>query len=595
MVALLTVAALFVAPVCQAVYRMLSMRFMQQVWKKCYTDKRSFMFGTLYKAETWIKIAASCGRLQAAAVILGFGHYAWMLHAAHPFVAILSGLVALSGITTWTWSNTFARDAQVLKTALRNRMRQGQSMTTGKTGRASYSLPGVSTKTGDVNVSAFDQMFARYAPGRDHLTAYDFSRMHEGNRVRAAQEGKGNFISRAIKEFFAKRLTKRIMFAFADRVVEEDHNLVTAVSKETMLRVLQGSAERDLASERGQNRDCSVPSGLGWKESYEGGSAAAEEAMIRQWMVDVQQVQQANEKAAGSQTPYRAFHARSRCSVDNAEFRVSKDIPEFLQVGDFKPGSSFKAKVRLSNASGVPKADTEKDLRGLGIEVELPNDAVQDFLMTNAPANHARNARQFVQFAQAGAAGKAKMPFKLIGSVGLFEAVRILRTVIRQSSRPVESLATESYWGRAPFAFNQYALKYACFPAESQPVSVPKGPEYLKQDMIERLKLGPVVFDFKVQLFNNDKLTPIEDGSVEWKECDSPFITIAQLVIPQQDLTTAEALAAEKAIEAMGFNPWKTIAGILPLGGLNRARRLVYKASQMFRSSTRSDATSSVK
>jgi hypothetical protein len=111
------------------VTRMLAMRFMQQVWQKCYTDRRVFMFGKLSRAEKWINRSAFFGRLGALGIMGGGATLAWLLHSTHPVVALLCGLVALSGIATRKLSNTFVVDAQVLKISLRNRMREGQSLT----------------------------------------------------------------------------------------------------------------------------------------------------------------------------------------------------------------------------------------------------------------------------------------------------------------------------------------------------------------------------------------------------------------------------------------------------------------------------------
>ncbi len=66
------------------VTRMLAMRFMQQVWQKCYTDKRVFMFGKLARAEKWINRAGFYAKLGAFGIMDGGASLAWMLHASHP-------------------------------------------------------------------------------------------------------------------------------------------------------------------------------------------------------------------------------------------------------------------------------------------------------------------------------------------------------------------------------------------------------------------------------------------------------------------------------------------------------------------------------
>lgn len=45
--ALMLLTAIAIIPAALTVKRMLAMRFLQLVWRKCYTDKRGTMFGTL--------------------------------------------------------------------------------------------------------------------------------------------------------------------------------------------------------------------------------------------------------------------------------------------------------------------------------------------------------------------------------------------------------------------------------------------------------------------------------------------------------------------------------------------------------------------
>jgi hypothetical protein len=335
-------AALAVAPCALAVKRMLAMRFMQEVWKKAYTDKRAFMFGTLTRAEQWIERAAFFGRLQALAVMGGAAALAWTTFALHPFIAALFVVVGLSAISTRKWSNVFADDAQVLKVSLRNRMREGRpitspSMMTGGTalqkrywflkddneapvatfasmlrslrksgqplwtamGTSFLSLLSFGRKTqkgmswrqkreagiplfgffsiylpniaqafgdsatriyaradnnkgllaGDLDMEEFERMFRTYAPGRDYLTEYDFARMQEGNRLRDAREGRGSKLSRLLGRLAAKRRSDQLFPMFADRVVEEDRQLVRAISKDMLLRFYQGAAQYDVILE----------------------------------------------------------------------------------------------------------------------------------------------------------------------------------------------------------------------------------------------------------------------------------------------------------------------------------------------------------
>ncbi len=103
---------------------------------------------------------------------------------------------------------------------------------------------------GNVDEAAFDEMFSRYAPGRDYMTAYDFARMREDKRWRDSQAGVGGPVSRWLGEIAVKKRTDQLLQLYADVIANEDKHLVPAISRGMMLRVYQGTAQADIAAER---------------------------------------------------------------------------------------------------------------------------------------------------------------------------------------------------------------------------------------------------------------------------------------------------------------------------------------------------------
>lgn len=103
---------------------------------------------------------------------------------------------------------------------------------------------------GDIDTTVFDEMFSRYAPGRDYMTAYDFARMREDKRWRDAQKGIGGPVSRWLGEIAVKKRTSQLLQLYADTVANEDKHLVPAISRDMMLRVYKGTAQADIAAER---------------------------------------------------------------------------------------------------------------------------------------------------------------------------------------------------------------------------------------------------------------------------------------------------------------------------------------------------------
>jgi hypothetical protein len=83
-----------------------------------------------------------------------------------------------------------------------------------------------------------------------------------------------------------------------------------------------------------------------------------------------------------------------------------------------------------------------------------------------------------------------------------------------------------------------------------------------------------------VQFQTDPRKMPIEDASVEWREQDSPYRTVAHIRIPRQTLQETDTA---RLCEQMSFNPWNCLPDHRPLGNFNRARRDIYHAMAEFR------------
>ena len=167
----------------------------------------------------------------------------------------------------------------------------------------------------------------------------------------------------------------------------------------------------------------------------------------------------------------------------------------------------------------------------------------------------------------------------------------MLRNVMTGRKRTVTSVATETYWSRGAMRWGpDLAVRYLLRPApDTAPAPpVPKGdPNYLSTEAGRRLAGGPVRFELCIQRYRDERSTPIEDTGVEWKESVSPPEPVAVLTLPQGDITTVDALAQARIIDATAFNPWNTTDEFRPLGNLNRARKAAYDASAAHRQGNR--------
>ncbi len=292
-------------------------------------------------------------------------------------------------------------------------------------------------------------------------------------------------------------------------------------------------------------------------------------------------------------TPMRGFHGKSHSALQ-AEFRVLPDLPESARIGVFGESKSYPAWVRFSNGVGFPQGDRKPDVRGLGIKVigargpkllQGDEDAVtQDFLMTNGPTNPARDGVQFMAFAE-GSQNLLTLPLHLARKVGAKESLRMLTALVRQTSRTVRSMATETFWSGAAIKFGPYAVKYFAKPAGAIEASLPTfgSTDFMRKELGSRLRQGDIRFDFFLQFYLDAELTHIEDASVEWLEPAAPPVKVAELVIRKRDLESSSAVAEDQLGNKFAYTPWHAPEELRPLGHMQRLRRFVYVASSKFR------------
>ncbi|GAA3823106.1 peroxidase family protein [Streptomyces phyllanthi] len=327
-------------------------------------------------------------------------------------------------------------------------------------------------------------------------------------------------------------------------------------------------------------------------ERYDGGSPEAERLVFERLARELTRVQVRNRRAGGGGLA-RAFHAKAPVAVENARLRFRDDLPPALCVGFAQPGAEYPATVRLSNASGIRQGDGSPDLRGAAVRVRVSEGESHDLLATSHPVSHARDAREFVAFAKAiaGARSPLRKAFglfvKLPLAVGPGPAVRMVRNIRAATRHTVDSLANETYWSRGAILWGGAGpVRYLLRPAPgSPPAAAPDrgDPEFLRREFTQRLARTDVVFEVCVQRYVDERHTPVEDASVEWREAVTPALPVGTLTLPRQELGSAAARAAARRIEDLAFNPWYTTDEFRPLGNINRARKAAYQAGSAHR------------
>ena len=316
-----------------------------------------------------------------------------------------------------------------------------------------------------------------------------------------------------------------------------------------------------------------------WAETI----AGDEGARFERYAEELRAIQR---RAACGGARSRALHAKGQAGVE-AELSVLPDLPPHARVGIFGAPETYRAYVRFSNGASRRQSDRKPDVRGVAIKVVgvggkklipgMEEARTQDFLLIHSATTPFRNADEFVGLIRAAQKPALLLP-RAIRLFGIGRTFQLLRGFVKETSRPIGSLATTRYFSVLPIQWGAHAVHYALAPHEA-PEDSAKTSDDLGAELLDRLRRAPVSYDLRVQFYVDATRTPIEDASVEWREKDAPFTTVARLTLVKQDGSSPRGRRLAEAIEALSFDPWHAPVEFKPLGNMMRARSAAYRLS----------------
>lgn len=271
--------------------------------------------------------------------------------------------------------------------------------------------------------------------------------------------------------------------------------------------------------------------------------------------------------------------------VVKAEFIVEQDLPEELRVGIFKEPKTYQAWIRFSNQDGGIYPDIARDIRGMAIKLmgvpgdklleEEKHEQTQDFIVISTNVFVTRDAEEFGQLIKS-------LTGSTLSKIGFFATHwRVVWNLIQSMKKFANPLQTR-YWSTTPYLLGTNAVKYSAIPHVNARDEIPGNPgdDFLREAMIRQLAAGDALFDFTVQLQVDAETMPIEDPGKTWDENVSPFRKVATIRIPRQEFDSDKQ---REFGENLSYSPWHSLAEHRPLGGINRARKVVYAFISTFR------------
>ncbi len=257
-------------------------------------------------------------------------------------------------------------------------------------------------------------------------------------------------------------------------------------------------------------------------------------------------------------------------------------------MGLFSQPATYQAWVRFSNQDGTISPDINGDIRGMAIKVmgvggaKLLDDEMdaqtQDFIVISTNVFVTTDVQEFDALIKA-------LTGSVLAKVMFFLTHWRVVWNLYQSMKKMANPLQIRYWSTTPYLLGtQQAVKYSAIPSVTPGLadSIPAQPsdDFLREAMVRQLAWGEARFDFAVQLQTDAEQMPIEDPGKEWSEVASPFCKVASIRILQQ---TFDSPAQREFGENLSFTPWHSLPEHRPLGGVNRARKVIYRAISMFR------------
>jgi len=301
-------------------------------------------------------------------------------------------------------------------------------------------------------------------------------------------------------------------------------------------------------------------------------------------------------------THAKGTSARAQFEVFDVTAGREPRLGELLAKGIFAKPGIYPAIVRFGNADSKVNSDFKADVRSLSISVELARDgskvpgasvARQDFSLQNTATLPINDAAAFLATMKLLTASN---PAKGLWSLSFKDKLRVMRTltlVAAQAHQKIKPYQQLRYGSNTPFRHGPAAIvKYSAtpFPDNAALPLQKSNPNALQDELARHLREDRKMsgFDFGVQFLDAGSMTYwgkhqdvnfwMENASVQWKESEAPFHSVARLtLLASSQLPPSEA--EEVCFDVTGHST----ADSTPVGSINRARWMGELASKKAR------------
>jgi hypothetical protein len=304
----------------------------------------------------------------------------------------------------------------------------------------------------------------------------------------------------------------------------------------------------------------------------------------------------------------RAAHAKTY-GLLRASVTVLPDLPPEYAQGIYATPATYEAVVRYSNGLGHIRPDAYLGPAcGMGVKIigvpgaslldDEPDAPTFDYNLINNPTFFCSTVHDYTFIEPLFAAlpevlaapeSRRKWMHDFLTNAGTLEPDKWLwdelLSILSFTSIVPRNLLSFSYWSMAAVRHGDYIAKVRTHPLTAgthDGIDPLAEPETHRNKLVAEAGERDHQFALQVQLSTDLATMPVDNTSLEWPERLSPFVTVATIDIPKQDISDDSNLAVA---DGTSITPWRTRAGHEPLGEIMEVRREVYRQSSITRHS----------
>jgi len=307
----------------------------------------------------------------------------------------------------------------------------------------------------------------------------------------------------------------------------------------------------------------------------------------------------------------RDAHAKGYAAL-KAEFTTFDNLPEELAQGIYAHPGKHEAVVRFSNGAARVSMDRfSGNAQGLAIKVlGIPGKKLApgeedstnvDFNLINHPIFFCNSSHDYMfidklfhrlhEYFGKGAWGKIELAYQWTTEMGKAfpsrNTLKELKALLSFQDIKSQNTLLYNFYSMGAVRHGDYIAKLRVRPTDEsvksvvqKEVDINKDDEAYRKSILETIRKQDFKFEFQVQLCKDLKKMPVNDLTVEWPQELSPFQTVAELLIPQQEIADDGNF---DIMEHLSFSPFRCIEANRPMGDLQMSRLKAYQVSSVTR------------